>query len=94
MTKEQWIWSERRPGGGGRRENGARAAPAAIGRDPLMENRTELHQIEEPAAPKRETLHLTGIRSHGPADPRPIGPPWPAQIDWRESLRRAKKIGV
>jgi hypothetical protein len=57
-----------------------------------MEKRPELYAIQEPETPvKREVLHLSGIRSHGPASPRPVGPPWPKQVAWRERLR---KIGV
>ena len=60
-----------------------------------MDKRSELYQIQEPEAPvKRAILHLTGIRSHGPASPHPVGPPWPRQVAWREHLRRKQKIGV
>ena len=61
-----------------------------------MDKRLQLYQIEEPSAPvKREVLHLSGIRSHGPAEVRPVGRPWPRQVNWRGFLRRAKrpKIG-
>ena len=55
----------------------------------MTDKRPELYQIQEPEAPvKREVLHITGIRSHGPAEGRPVGPPWPRQVDWREYLRR------
>jgi len=62
----------------------------------MTDKRPELYQIEEPEAPpvKRAILHLTGIRSHGPADPRPVERPWPRQVPWRDALHRAKKIGV
>jgi hypothetical protein len=87
--------SERRPGGGGRSGHETHAGPAATDCGPVMDKRSELYQIEEPEAPvKREVLHLTGIRSHGPASPRPVGPPWPPQVAWRERLRRKQKIGV
>ena len=57
-----------------------------------MDKRSELYQIEEPEAPvKREVLHLTGIRSHGPATSRPVGRPWPRQVAWRGFLRHTKK---
>lgn len=61
-----------------------------------MDKPSELYQIQEPEAPpvKRRILHLTGIRSHGPADPRPVERPWPRQVPWRETLRHTKKIGV
>jgi hypothetical protein len=56
-----------------------------------MDKRSELYVIEEPEAPvKREVLHLSGIRSHGPAKARPVGRPWPRHIAWREYLRRAR----
>ena len=71
--------SERRPGGGGRGSH----------EEPVTEKRTELYAIQEPETPvKREVLHLSGIRSHGPAEGRPVGPPWPRQVDWRAFLRR------
>ena len=56
-----------------------------------MENEKQLYKIEEPEAPKREVLHISGIRSHGPATVQPVGRPWPRQAAWRESLRRATK---
>ena len=74
--------SERRPGGGRRGSH----------EEPVMNKHPDLYVIEEPETPvKREVLHLSGIRSHGPAEPRPVGRPWPQQLDWREYLRRAKK---
>jgi hypothetical protein len=94
--------SERRPGGGGRGSHTPqhdcrkRAGAAATDRSPVMEKRSELYVIQEPETPvKCEVLHISGIRSHGPASPRPVGRPWPRHIAWREYLRRAKqKIGV
>ena len=84
--------SERRPGGGGRSGHEKHAGPAATDCGPVMDKRSELYQIEEPEAPvKREVLHLTGIRSHGPATPRPVGRPWPRQVAWRDFLRHTKK---
>jgi hypothetical protein len=57
-----------------------------------MEKDSTLYAIEEPAAPaERKILHLTGIRSHGPADPRPVERPWPPQNDWRDLQRRLEK---
>jgi len=71
--------SERRPGGGRRGSHEA----------PMIKKPPELYVIEEPETPvKREVLHLSGIRSHGPAEGRPVGPPWPRQVDWRAFLRR------
>ena len=55
----------------------------------MTDKRPELYQIQEPEAPvKREVLHITGIRSHGPVELRPVGRPWPRQVDWRAFLRR------
>jgi hypothetical protein len=60
-----------------------------------MDKRPELYQIEEPQPPlKREILHLSGIRSAGPATPRPVGRPWPRQVDLRDYLRRKKKLAI
>jgi hypothetical protein len=74
---------ERRPDGGGRR--GHETA--------MMKTPAELYQIREPEAPvQRDVFCLTGIQPHGPAEAlRPLGPPWPEQIDWREIVR---KIGA
>jgi hypothetical protein len=59
-----------------------------------MEKRPELYVIREPETPvERKVLQFRGIRSHGPASPRPVGRPWPRQVAWRESLRRAKNQG-
>jgi len=56
-----------------------------------MDKRPELYQIEEPeAAVKREVLHASGMRSHGPAEVRRVGRPWPRQVNWRGFLRRTK----
>lgn len=61
----------------------------------MMDKPSELYQIQEPAAPaKREILHVTGIRPHGPATPRAVSRTWPRQVAWRDALRRAKKTGV
>ena len=77
--------SERRPGGG-RRGSHEKA---------MIDKPSELYQIREPEAPaQREILHLTGIRSHGPATPRAVSRPWPRQVASRDALRRAKKTGV
>jgi len=87
--------SERRPGGGGRSGHETHAGPAAADCGPVMDKPSELYQIQEPEAPaKREILHLTGIRSHGPATPRAVSRPWPRQVASRDALRRAKKTGV
>ena len=89
--------SERRPGGGGRGRHERPAGLAGTGCRPVTDKRPELVQIQEPEAPvKREVLHISGIRSAGPATPRPVGRPWPRHISWREYQRRAKarKDGV
>ena len=87
--------SERRPDGGRRGSHETPADPAATDCGPVMDKPSELYQIQEPEAPvKRAVLHLTGIQSHGPASLRPVGPPWPPQVAWREHLHRAKKIRV
>ena len=71
--------SERRPGGGGRGSH----------EEPVMEETSELYVIREPeTAERRKVLQLSGIRSHGPAEARPLGRPWPRQVSWRDSLRR------
>ena len=73
--------SECRPGGGRRGSH----------EEQVMDKPSELYQIQEPEPPvKREVLHLRGIRSHGPAVARPVGRPWPRQVDWRGFLRRGK----
>jgi hypothetical protein len=57
----------------------------------MMDKRPELYVIQEPEPPvERKVIHLAGIRSHGPASPRPVGRPWPRQVAWRDFLRRAK----
>jgi len=87
---------EHRLDGGGRGSHALqrrrnRAGRGATGR-PSVKKRPELYVIREPEAPvERKVLHFTGIRSHGPADPRPVGRPWPRQIAWRERLRQVNK---
>jgi hypothetical protein len=57
-----------------------------------MKKTPELYVIREPeTAERRNVLQLSGIRSHGPAEAGPLGPPWPRQVPWRDALRRAKK---
>lgn len=61
----------------------------------MMETEKQLYQIEEPQPEvKREVLHLSGIRSHGPATARNVDRPWPRQMAWREALRRGKKTVI
>jgi hypothetical protein len=93
--------SERRPDGGRRgshearepRQDGRRrhAGLAGTDRRPVMDKRPELYVIREPETVARKVLHLPGIRSHGPATPRPLGRPWPRQVAWRDRLRDAKR---
>jgi hypothetical protein len=76
--------SERRPGGGRRGSH----------EEQVMDKPSELYKIQEPETPvKRPVLHLTDIRPHNPVDPRPLGRPWPQQVDWQEFRRRSKKSG-
>jgi hypothetical protein len=58
----------------------------------MMKKPPELYVISEPEAPAASNvLHLSGIRSHhGPADPRPVAPPWPPQVPWEDFLHRWK----
>jgi hypothetical protein len=57
-----------------------------------MENKSVLYTIEEPAAPAgSNTLHISGIRSHGPAEARPVQRPWPRQGPWRNLRRQITK---
>jgi hypothetical protein len=50
-----------------------------------------LYAIQEPETPAESNVfQINAIRSyfHGLATPpRPLGPPWPRQIDWRAYLR-------
>ena len=53
-----------------------------------MELPTGLYAIQEPAASaRRKTLHIRLLCLHEPATARPVGRPWPRQIDWRDALR-------
>ena len=92
--------SERRPGGGGRgshalqRRRRKRARLAGTDRRPVMERPTGLYALQEPESPADgNVFQINAIRSyfHGLATPpRPLGPPWPRQTDWREYLRKIK----
>jgi hypothetical protein len=45
----------------------------------------ELHLVREPeAAAASNVIHISGIRSHGPADRYAVGPSWPLQHAWRD----------
>jgi hypothetical protein len=58
-----------------------------------MDKRPQLYAIQEPEAVERKVIHLSGIRSHGPAEARDVARPWPRQHAWRDALRRMKKTG-
>ena len=64
----------------------------------MIYKRTELYAIQEPEAPSNNVFQLNAIRSygHGLAAARPLGRPWPRQVDWRTFLQKteAPKIGV
>jgi|RhiMethySRZTD1v2_1073278.scaffolds.fasta_scaffold560773_2 hypothetical protein len=88
--------SKHRPGRGRRgshalrRRRRKRAGPAGTDRRPVKDNRTKLYIIQEPEAPgESNVFQLNAIRSyfHGLATPRPIGPPWPRQVVWRDVPR-------
>jgi hypothetical protein len=55
-----------------------------------MKTPPELSVVQEPEATERKIIHLSGIRSSGAAQARPVSRPWPRQGAWRERLRRAK----
>jgi hypothetical protein len=93
--------SERRPDGGRRgshkelqprqyRRRRRHAGLAATDRRSVMDKPSELYVIREPETVERKVLHLSGIRSHGPAEARPVGRPWPRQAARRDRLRHAK----
>jgi hypothetical protein len=72
--------SQRRPDGGGRGSD----APAECRR--LMEKPTEGNVFQL----STNVFQLNAIRSyeHGLVFPRPLGAPWPRQVDWRAYLRK------
>ena len=41
----------------------------------------------------REVVHISGIRSHGPAAGADVAPPWPLQDSWRARLRQSIAAG-
>jgi hypothetical protein len=52
----------------------------------------ELHLVPEPeAAAASNVIHISGIRSHGPAVLYAVGPSWPLQHAWRDLVRRLVK---
>ena len=85
---------ERCPDGGGR------GSDALAERRRLMEKPTDFYTIQEPEAPADDAVfelsanvfQLNAIRSyeHGLVFPRPLGAPWPRQVDWRAFLRKTE----
>ena len=60
----------------------------------MIEKRTGLYTIREPKAPAPSNVfQLNTIRSyaHGLVTARPLGRPWPHQVDWVARLRQANK---
>lgn len=63
-----------------------------------MKTPTDLYAIQEPEAPadgnvfhlSTNVFQLNAIRSyeHGLVTPRPLGAPWPRQVDWRTFLQK------
>ena len=63
-----------------------------------MKTPTGLYTIQEPEAPADGTIfelstnvfQINAIRSyeHGLVIPRPLGAPWPRQVDWRAFLQK------
>ena len=50
-----------------------------------MRKLPELHLVREPeAAAASNVIHISGIRSHGPAELYAVGPSWPPQHAWRD----------
>ncbi len=54
----------------------------------------KLYVISEPEPVHREVLHISGIRSHGPAEIRAVTRPWPRQRALRELLRQPARKKV
>jgi hypothetical protein len=50
----------------------------------MREPRVPLHLVREPAPLERKVIHISGIRSHGPALASRLGRPWPSQHAWRD----------
>jgi hypothetical protein len=83
---------ERRPGGGRRgshaaRRRAKRPASAQPGRGPVTDQPAALQAVEErQARAKRNVAYIKLICLHSPAIARPVGRPWPRQVDWRSFL--------
>jgi hypothetical protein len=64
----------------------------------MMEKPTGLYTLQEPEAPadgnvfhlSTNVFQINAIRSyeHGLVTPRPLGAPWPRQVDWRAFLNK------
>lgn len=54
-----------------------------------MEKPTELHASSNETT-ESNVFQINAIRSyeHGLVFPRPLGAPWPRQVDWRAYLRK------
>jgi len=69
-----------------RRRRGRHEARAG---HPVVRKLPELHLVREPeAAAASNVIHISGIRSHGPAEPDSSGRPWLPQHEWRDLVRR------
>ena len=55
-----------------------------------MEKPTEPHSSKTPETARSNVFELNAIRSyeHGLVFPRPLGAPWPRQVDWRAFLQK------
>ena len=56
-----------------------------------MDKCFSLPVVRDPVADK--VVHISGIRSHGPAAGGDVAPPWPSQDAWRARLRRGIDAG-
>jgi hypothetical protein len=75
-----------------RADSGRRGGDALEYRRRLMEKPTELHTTQErEATADSNVFQINAIRSyeHGLVTPRPLGAPWPRQVDWRAFLQKA-----
>ena len=58
-----------------------------------MKTPTGLYTIEEPeTGADSNVFQINAIRSyeHGLVFPRPLGAPWPRQVDWRAFLNKSE----
>jgi hypothetical protein len=56
-----------------------------------MDRCFKLQVVRDPVA--GEVVHISGIRSHGPAAGRNVAAPWPPQGSWRARLRQSIDAG-